>query len=697
MTGVAQNAEGGGTLFRRRADCPSIHQLEASCNGMVSLKELSRLELHLASCPDCEQALSKVVFAVPAAEKPTGKASNTPGFGRGKIVDSGNFVLGEAQVNSSQPGRNSHPDAGAEPTAPLQIGPYRLERLIGMGGMGVVYKAWQERLNRHVAIKFLPQSKTSSQPDIDRLHQEMKAVGNLDHENVVFAIDAAESEGVHYLVMEYVEGRNLAQLVDDHGRLAVADACELMRQAVVGLAHIDAQGLVHRDIKPSNIMLDVQGTVKILDMGLARIRAEKLLDHELTNRGYILGTSDYLAPEQAEDAHAADIRSDLYSLGCTLFKLLTGQAPFSGKKYDSATKKLMAHAKTPPPRVSEFRSDVPPELELLINRLLAKNPDQRPADPQEILPILKKLSVGHKTEALIPGCTTRPRSDASFETTKTRTLENTPGVLVEEDARRGSFWDSAQTRWYIAVAAILFITLSGWAVFQVIDGIGPRHTPPSWEQPSPFPVVDYYVAVRPATIATNPKAGSVTITSPDPVLLRLGTLGPRTGVFRVSCDHSQGDWGGQFGVFMGLHDVHDSEGRPQKVAQFIMINMGIEVNPDGIASPRGPRLMVERTYQTLVNRGAEVGFDPTPFKSVNSPFAFVDVPPAGQTLQLELHYEDGLLSQVVVNGQPLPELIVGDFHQRMAAHDTQGPFGIFIANRHGAIFSNFDFSLLQRD
>jgi serine/threonine protein kinase len=700
MTAVSRSDGDGTVQSRQKSDCPSNRLLEASCNGTVSLKELSQIEEHVANCRDCEYALAQIMHAASPFEKPTGKASNTPGSVRGKVVGSGNFVLGEARVNSSRPGGKSDSGDKDEPTTPLQLGQYRLVRRIGMGGMGVVYKAWHDRLNRDVAIKFLPPGKIFNQQDIDRLHQEMKAVGNLDHENVVFAIDADECEGVHYLVMEYVEGCNLAQLVSDRGRLAIADACELMRQAAVGLAHIHARGLVHRDLKPSNLMLDEEGRVKILDMGLAKLRAEDFLeDKELTNAGYILGTSDYLAPEQAADAHSADIRSDLYSLGCTLFKLLTGQAPFGGKGCDSVTKKLIAHAKIPPPRLSEFRADVPQELELLVERLLAKDPDQRPADPQEILPILKRLAAGQRIEALIPGGARGPLRDASLAT-RTNTSNDTPQAKNAEFIPPSPPWKSSKVRPYIAVAVVasmLVITLSGLAIIQAMGGFGSRHLPPSFDQPNPFPVVDYHLSVRPAAIARDPRAGTISITCADPVLLRLGTLGPRTGVFRVSCDHSQGDWGGQFGVFMGLHDIHDAQGRPHTTAQFICINMAAEIDSTGNLSPRRVRLMVQRTYLTMAPAGDEVGFTPTPLRSTNSPFAFADVPPTGKTLPLELHFTEGLLTKVVANGQAMPELTDGDFHGRMAAVDTQGPFGIFIANRHGATFSNLDFSVLERD
>src|SRR5262249_12116432 len=159
-------------------------------------------------------------------------------------------------------------------------------------------------------------------------------IGKLDHPNIVVAHDAGESRGVHFLVMEWVDGMDLARVVERHGRLPAADACEAVRQAAVGLQHAYERGLVHRDGKPSNAMLARDGRVRLLDLGLARSFGEAAAD-TLTAKGALLGTADYLAPEQWDQPHAADTRADIYSLGCTLYHLLTGRPPFAGDAYRS--------------------------------------------------------------------------------------------------------------------------------------------------------------------------------------------------------------------------------------------------------------------------------------------------------------------------------------------------------------------------
>ena len=292
-----------------------------------------------------------------------------------------------------------------------RLGEYELLAKLGEGGMGAVYKARQVRLDKIVALKVLPKGHASDPQAISRFEREMKAVGRLDHTNIVRAMDARDIDGTTVLVMEYVDGLDLAQVVRRVGPLPIADACELVRQAAVGLQYAHQHGLVHRDIKPSNLMLtrgsapsspnrpqdalassSGGGVVKILDLGLAMLAAERAGKGELTASGEAMGTADYMAPEQAQDSHKVDVRADIYSLGCTLFNFLTGHAPFSGPKYESTMQKMMAHVETPPPPVRRFRDDVPQELEAMIQRMLAKDPAERFQRPGEV------------AEALAPFC-----------------------------------------------------------------------------------------------------------------------------------------------------------------------------------------------------------------------------------------------------------------------------------------------------
>jgi hypothetical protein len=241
--------------------------------------------------------------------------------------------------------------------------------------MGEVYKARHRRLDKLVALKLLPAGAQSCLEIVARFQREMKAIGALDHPNVVEAHDAGEQSGVVYLAMKLIDGIDLNRLIKERGPLPIAEVCELVRQAALGLHYLHGRGLVHRDVKPSNLMRTSDGTVKVLELGLARLGIEARAGHDLTGAGQVLGTPDFLAPEQIENAGNADARSDLYGLGGTLFYLLTGRAPFADHK--SLFSKLEAHRSGPPPDVRTLRSEVPAELAALAHRLLAKKPEDR--------------------------------------------------------------------------------------------------------------------------------------------------------------------------------------------------------------------------------------------------------------------------------------------------------------------------------
>jgi serine/threonine protein kinase len=268
-----------------------------------------------------------------------------------------------------------HPGSG-----PTRVGEYDLLEPLGAGGMGEVFKARHRRLGKLVALKLLPVGSHGSADRVARFLREMRAVGTLDHPNVIEAHDAGEETGVVYLAMKLVEGEDLGRLVQRLGPLPVAEACELTRQAALGLQYLHERGLVHRDVKPSNLMRTAEGTVKVLDLGLARWKVQGA--GELTATEQLLGTPDFLAPEQVRDAAAADLRADLYGLGGTLFYLLTGRAPFA--HHQGVYGKLDAHRSEAPPDVRSLRPEVPPPVADLLNRLLAKEPQDRPQSAAEV-------------------------------------------------------------------------------------------------------------------------------------------------------------------------------------------------------------------------------------------------------------------------------------------------------------------------
>jgi serine/threonine protein kinase/tetratricopeptide (TPR) repeat protein len=265
---------------------------------------------------------------------------------------------------------------------------FQILRQLGQGGMGVVYQAQHRLMDRMVAIKIIRSSVLDNPEALARFHGEVKAAAKLQHPNIVAAYDAEQAGSLWMLVMEYVEGLNLARVLEKKGPLSVHRSCQYIHQAALGLQHAFEQGMVHRDIKPQNLMLTPKRQVKILDFGLARLASERQRGGGLTQDGAFMGTPEFVAPEQATDARTADIRADIYSLGCTLYCLLTGQTPFVE---DTAVKYVLAHIEKPAPSLTEKRADVPQALAGIVARMLAKNPADRFQTPAHVAQALSQF------------------------------------------------------------------------------------------------------------------------------------------------------------------------------------------------------------------------------------------------------------------------------------------------------------------
>jgi serine/threonine protein kinase len=259
------------------------------------------------------------------------------------------------------------------------IGKYKVLEKLGSGGMGSVYLCEHKLMRRRVAVKILPTAKAEDPAALERFYREARAVAALDHPNIVRAYDIDQDDKLHYLVMEYVDGSNLQEILKRSGPLDPIRAAHYIRQSALGLQHAhEAAGLVHRDIKPGNILVDRNGIVKVLDMGLARFFHE---EEESITRKYdesVLGTADYLAPEQAINSHDVDIRADIYSLGATLYFCLTGKTPFNE---GSIAQKLIWHQTRQPKSVKLIRAEVPDEIVAVIEKAMAKDPNQRYPTP----------------------------------------------------------------------------------------------------------------------------------------------------------------------------------------------------------------------------------------------------------------------------------------------------------------------------
>lgn len=285
-------------------------------------------------------------------------------------------------------------------TQPLSLGQYRLLDELGRGGMGRVYKALHTIMGRVVAIKVISPELVSDPIAVEWFRREVRASTQLNHPNIVMAYDANEAEGLHFLVMEYVHGVTLDSLVKQHGPLPIPHACALIRQTCLGMQHAHENGMVHRDIKPGNLLIPLpegdrssELLVKILDFGLARLHGKTKGDTiALRGETGVLGTPDYIAPEQSRDIHAADIRSDLYSLGCVFYFALAGRVPFPG---DNAVEKLIKHLMEQPQLLEELRPEVPPEVAALVRRLMAKDPADRYQTPIELVSALETWAAEH--------------------------------------------------------------------------------------------------------------------------------------------------------------------------------------------------------------------------------------------------------------------------------------------------------------
>lgn len=402
-------------------DHPDASVLSDYALGQLPWEEIDAVAEHVDQCQSCQETLSglecvddTLLGNLVAGPPPQGR------FEQEWVARQANAGSEAGAVDRRSTAGFARPAAGA--ALPERLRDYRLVEQVGAGGMGAVYRAVHERLDRPVAVKVLPIERNRQPQAVARFHREMKAVGNLDHPNVVRAYDAGDVDGKHFLAMELVDGVDLSELVDRHGPLAIADACELIRQAAVGLQAAHDGGLIHRDVKPSNLMLDRSGVVKVLDLGLARVLGEdpaeplsiappsirsdgagsefQSISAELTGTDQVMGTPDYMAPEQCVDGREVDARTDVYGLGATLYKLLCGRAPFGGPGYETLAKKIAGAAHDDPPPPTQLRSEIPGKLQNILLRMLDKDPANRLSSAAEAAEQLAPFCAGHRLARL---------------------------------------------------------------------------------------------------------------------------------------------------------------------------------------------------------------------------------------------------------------------------------------------------------
>jgi serine/threonine protein kinase len=365
-------------------------------------------------------------------------------------------------------------------TRGLVLGSYVILDKIGEGGMGMVFKGRHRRLNRTVAIKVLPPAVTKNPAAVKRFLREVEAAARLSHPNIVAAFDAAEDKGIYFLAMEYVDGFDLARRVKTQGPLPLREAVDCIRQAACGLAHAHAAGIIHRDIKPHNLLVSggvVWGgvvlvhtkhpltthhsplTLKILDMGLARFEEgsnEPGSADELTKTGSVLGTSDYMAPEQALNSKNADQRADIYSLGCTLYYLLSGKPMYGG---ETMMEKLLAHRETPIPPLRKVRPEVPRTLETIYQRMVAKKPEDRYQSMSEVLAELEACFPAEDRAASLSGLLSSPLTRSAAD-----------GITLADVGATPRPSRPPRSRWLVAGVLVVAATAAVLAAFGILSG-----------------------------------------------------------------------------------------------------------------------------------------------------------------------------------------------------------------------------------
>jgi len=269
------------------------------------------------------------------------------------------------------------------------LGKYKLLGHIGTGGMSSVYLAEHVRMQDKRAIKVLPRTRVKDATYLARFQLEAKAIASLSHPNIVLAYDIDNEGDTHYIVMEYVEGVDLQVLVRRDGPLPPSEAALLIAQASDGLQHAHQRGVIHRDVKPANLLLDLEGKIRLLDMGLALVAAQEEESLTVVHNENVLGTADYLAPEQALNSHNVDHRADIYGLGCTLYFLLTGKPPFPD---GSLAQRIAKHQREMPPSIRKTRNDVPGELEGICVKMMQKEPQYRYQSAADVAEALRKFA-----------------------------------------------------------------------------------------------------------------------------------------------------------------------------------------------------------------------------------------------------------------------------------------------------------------
>ncbi|WP_197454175.1 serine/threonine protein kinase [Stieleria varia] len=423
--------------------CLDERELQLVLSGDMPAAQFDSAIAHLDSCPQCRDTVSELQSHATVTLQPIAEPEIDP-----LQSETACQVALCKLLESPRPTAKPH-DATFIPCKTL--GPYELVAPLGQGGMGTVYLALHQRLKRKCAIKLLPRERVDQPGWLDRFDREMRSVASLEHPHVVRATDAGHESGWHYLVMEHLDGLDVSQVAGRMDQLSVADACEIVRQAALGLAHIHDAGLVHRDIKPSNLMLTQNGTVKLLDLGLVLPGDDPLsVDDRLTTVGHVMGTMPYMAPEQLSDSRLVNPLSDIYSLGATLYRLIAGRPPHGRQRGLAA--QVLAITSADPASLDSIREDVDREVVTLVDQMLNRDPAKRPQSAAEIAKRLEHIGKSSRLKHLIRQAVRRADRDATEPATLMRSMTSA------SSARSDNRWKGLLVG-AMGMAAILFAAL----------------------------------------------------------------------------------------------------------------------------------------------------------------------------------------------------------------------------------------------
>ncbi|HYV38504.1 MAG TPA: serine/threonine-protein kinase [Gemmataceae bacterium] len=674
--------------------CPDRAELRALNRGELDSAALESLCEHLAACASCEAVLSAL------DETDDSIVANLRMFhSRQPWAKREEFQRVEAEAQSillenMSPfalAGSTQKDSHATPrqVVPItRLGKYQLGEEIGRGGMGVVYAAVHTHLNRKVAVKvILPECYDDPQVRA-RFQREVAAIGELVHSNIVSATDADEAEGRHFLVMEFVDGFDLGKLLKLFGTLPLAEACEIIRQAAVGLQYLYEHNRVHRDLKPSNLMLSADGVVKILDLGLTRLFTDRRQGGDLTRSNLMMGTADYMAPEQREDSRGVDIRADIYSLGCTLHKILVGDVPF-GPPDQQKLASLKSGAKAKSSSSPTLRRAVLAQLTGLLDRMLAKDPAQRFATPQELADALTPLAAGSDCRKLAVVAKQRAEAGGLEAEPATRSLRETAGYQSATPATRsgpkgGGFanW-RPRKRWPFVAAGIVLIAGTTMAV---MFGGGQQakddQTPP--KQPvTPQPLIpgkwhDVLDHEPTKLFWQDPRLDHSLVYVKDrqqvhvdvPFVSMLAFGKTADAGYRIQLRMRQTVWTGGVGLFFGCHEDVVGVNRPCLKYQLLEV-----------CQTKGG-LILQRFWGTIE--------DGKQGKHLADGMAFANAPldyPKDREdcmLEIEVRWQRGLTT-VLWDGKPLPSLVTEKCNARFTQKDYVGDFGAY-NSRSASVF-----------